>query len=504
MSSHDDKEARDAKIVRLEALVDIQQEQTKELQRKITELELEKRLSAMKLQDRAMRPAVPTDSLNLALQAELLQLRQDAAAKDKEISRLCALLRNCQSKLTSIKQAFIAINKSYDETTEDLSTAIQDIYNVLEAETAFKELQLRPSSSTADIAPGLPQSSSSAWKPGKSTADTATGPHQPSSSASKPNKAAPDYAQTLRRSAVKLPRYPRAKVPLAQSPLFARPPVTHADLAGKKEAADQARSEPERQKISQKPNRASAHGGSTRGKDARGRGSPRADKGETSRGSKSKRHRPLTTIHYPGSKPTQADSPEKPVESRGMSVKAGVEQPTKKPEVESSVTPATQGGRDTLVNKDKDASSNPTPAPTTRRRWKKDITDVQLAAMQSFGMRIPSETDTDDEQEAESKAVPPPVPATPQSPPPKVAEDRPQPPPSIIHSHSDADHDNVTKALINQAKNSQIQPAIPLEMTEPDRPVQQSEQEPSSNARKRLADEGQLGTSGSSKRLRST
>ena len=580
MSSHDDIEAPEANIARFKALVDIQQEKLKELEQKNIALELDKRLSAPKLQDRATRPAVSTDSLDLTLQAELLQSRQDNAAKDEEISRLRASLRNCQSNLTSIKQGFIAINKSYHETTEDLSTAIQDIDSVLEADTALKELHSRPRSpvvdtaaespqpsssasksekitadtaprplqpsqsasnsekntadtdagppqpssaaasksgeSTADTAPKPPQPSSSAPKPVTSMADTATGPPQPSSAAPKPvkstadtaaeppqplssalepNKVAPDYALALSMPAAKLPRFPRARVPLAQSPLFARPPVTHANLAVKKEAADQVRSESERQKISQKPNRASTHGGPTRGKDARGRGSPRADKGETSRGSKSKRQRPLTTIHYLGSKTTHADRPEKPVESRG---------PTSKPEVKSSVTPATQGGRDALVNWNKDASSNPSPATTTRRRRKAKLSDETLAIIQRWGYKIPSETDTDDEQEAESKAEAPPVPATPQSLPPKVAEDRPQTLPSISHSHNSADLGSAAIADGKPAQMCQVQPAIPLEMMEPDWPVQQPEQEPNSNARKRLADEEQLGTSASSKRLRST
>ena len=559
MSSHDDIEAPEAKIARLETLLEIRQERhdskIRELELKNAHLKLDVGLSAIRLQERDMRPpvskyssdlALQADVLqlrqdNLAVQAEVLQLRQDSAAKDEEVSHLRALLRNCQSNLTAIKQGFIALNKSYHETTEDLSTVVQDVDSVLEAETAFKKLQLNPSSPvadtaagpsqpsqsasksekfTADTAAGTSQSSSSASKSEKNRADTAAGPPQPSSSASKsekisadtaagspqplrsvsePEKVAastgpasttssmPDYAQALKSPAEKRRLIPKARVPLEKSPLFARPPVTHADLAVKREAADQTRSEPDKRQISQKPNKAFRRGGSTRGKDARGRGdtrgqgSPRPDKGETSHEITSKRQSPLTTIQHLGSKSTQVAVPgsfEKREESRGTNVTAGSNQPPKNPEVKSSVTiPATQAGGDTVAEKDKNASSNPSRTPTARRRRERKMSDLQRAALQRLCMPLGSETDTDDEQEAQPKGVEPTVPATPRSPPPRDVENGPQSPHSTTDSHGGID--------LSGAATADIKPAH-------------------SNVRKRMADEGQLGTSTSSKRLRNS
>ena len=551
MSSHDDdKEAQDAKIYELEFLLDIQKvrydSKIKELTQKNTDLEqknigleLDRRLSAMKLQNRATRPAVPTDSSALALQAEALQLRQDSAAKDEKISRLRELLINCQANLTAIKQGFIALNKSYHDKTEDLSSVVQDIDNVLEAEIAFNELQSKPRSPVADTAAGPPQPLSSASKPEETTADTAAGPPQPSQSASKQEKVATitgpasttsstlDYAQAMKSPAERLPRLPRAKVPLEQSPLFARPPVTHADLATKREAANQARSEPERQQISQKSNRAFTRGRSaqrkyTRGRgDTRGRGNPRPDKGETLHEFTTKGQSPLTSIENPGSKPTQVTVPgslEEHVVSQGTNTTAGSNQPPDDPKVKSSVaTPATQTGRDTLADKDKEASSNPDPTPAARRREK--VSEKQRAANLLIYLGISSDTDSDDEQVAESQAVATPVPATPESPQPRFTENVPQSLHSITNSHTGIGLSGAATADIKPAQSREIQPAIPLDMMKPDRPVQQSEgsesgltkssaaqtsQEPSLNVRKRMAAEGQLDTSASSKRLRST
>ena len=544
MSSNDDKEAQDAKFARLEALLVIQRERydskIKELEQKNAELELYWQLAAIRLQDRTTRPWF-AESSNLALQTEAFQLRQENAAKDKKVSQLCALLRNCQASLTAVKQGFIALNKGLHETTEDLSTVVQDIDNALEAGTAFKELQSRASSTVADTAAGPSQPSSSASRSEKTTADTAAGPPQPSSSATKPEKVAtstsptstisstPDYVKTLKSPAVKMPRLPRGRVPLEQSPLFARLPVTHADLADKREAADQTRSEPDKRQFSQKPNKAFKRGRSTRSKDARRRGdtkgqrSPRPDKIETSHESTSNRQSPLTNFQHPGSESTQATMPgslEGKAVSQSTNTTAGSNQPPNNPKVKSSVvTPATQTRRENLANEDKIALSNPSPAPTARRRRKVKLPANQLAGLLRFGYEIPSETDSDDDQEAESEAVAPPVSATPQSPQPRITEDVPQSLRSITNSDSGIGLSGAATADIKPARSRQIQPAVPLEIMKPDRPVQQPEtsdsglsqssaaqilQEPSSNVRKRMADEGQLGTSASSKRLRST
>ena len=507
MSSHDDIEAPKANVARLRVQLDIQEElydakikgleqKYSDLELKNAEIELDRRLLAIRL-ERTTRPAVSAESSSLALQAEVLQLRQDNAAKDKKVSQLCALLRNCQASLTAAKQGFIALNKSFHETTEDLSTVVQDIDNVLEASTDFKELQSRPSSTVADAAAGPSQLSSSASRSENITVDTAAQPPQPSRSASEPEKARtttgsasttssmPDYAQTLKPQAEKRRIMPKARVPLEQSPLFARPPVTHADLAVKREAADQTRSGPERQQISQKPNRAFNRGRSRPGNDARGRGdtrgqgSPGPKQGETSHESTSQRQSPLTNFQHPGSESTQATMPgslEEKAVSQSTDTTAGSNQPPKSPEVKSSVaTPATQTRRENLANEDKIALSNPSPAPTARRRRKVD--DEQRAAYLMFDLDITSETDTDseDDQEAESEAMAPPVPATSRSPQPICTENEPQSLHSITNSDSGIGLSGAATADIKPAQSRQIQPAIPLEMTKPDRPAQQPE-----------------------------
>ena len=466
------------------------------------------------------------DAAHMLAQAELLQLRQDSAAKDEEISRLRALLINCQASLTAIKQGFTALNKSYHETTEDLSSVVQDIDNVLEAKIAFNELPFMPRSPVADTAAGPSQPSSSASKPEKNTADTAAGPPQSSSSASKPEETtantaaglpqpsrsasksekttAPqpsrsaskqenvatisgsasttsstlDYAQALKSPAERLPRLPRAKVPLEQSPLFARPPVTHADLATKREAASQAHSEPERQQTSQKPNRASTRGRSAQRKDTRGRGdtrgqgNPRPEKGETLYEFTTKGQSPLTSIEHSGSKPTQVTVPgslEERVVSQGTNTTAGSNQPPNDPEVKSSVAnPATQTGRDSLADKDKEASSNPDPTPATRRP--KKVSEEQRLANLIKYLAIISDKDSEDEQIAESQAVATPVPATPGSSPPKDVKNEPQLLNSTTDSHSGIDLSGTATADVKPTQSLQIEPAIPLKMMSVDRP----------------------------------
>ena len=326
MSSHDDK----TEIVRLQIQLDTQKERVEsgiamlvgritDLERKNEDLELSKRLSAIKFQDQDTRPSMPTNSSDLALQAEVVQLRQDNAdlrrdnaAKDEEMSDLPALLEHCQAQLTAIGQGFSALTKSFHETTEDLSRVVQDIDIKLKARAAFKKLQSRPSSPVVDTAAIPPQPSSSAPKPKKVIADSAAGPSQPSSTASKSEKStadtaagqlqpsqpaeklatttgsasktssAPDYAKALRIQAVKQPRLPKGRVPLVQNPLFAQPPVRQAKQDVKREAADQARPELEKRQISQKTNKASTGGGSTQGKATRGCGNAGPNRGKTS------------------------------------------------------------------------------------------------------------------------------------------------------------------------------------------------------------------------------
>ena len=527
MSSHDDIEAPEAKIARMETLLEIRQERydskikeleqkNSDLEQKNSDLELDKRLSAMKLRDRATRPAVSIDSSDLALQAEVLQLRQDSAAKDEEVSHLRALLRNCQSNLTAIKQGFIALNKSYHETTEDLSTVVQDIDNVLKAGIAFKELQSRPSSIIADTAAGPSQPSSSASKPEKVA--TTTGSASTTSST-------PDHAQALKSPAEKRRLIPKARVPLEQSPLFARPPVTHADLAVKREVADQTRSKPDKRQISQKPNKAFKRGGSTRGKDTRGRGDTRGT--NVMAGSDEPPKTPevkssVTTPATQAGEDTVADKDKKassnpshaPTARRRRKVKwtdserasyqrfgyeipsetdSDDERPTRKSEDKSLVTtPATKTGRDTLADKAKEASSNPNPNPTPAARRRKKVSDERRAAYLRFDLDITSETDSEDEQEAESKAVPRIVPAT--------LSYRPR----YVERGSPFLHDTLSPSKGHEPSDAPIQQPETSDSSLTKSSAARTSQELSSNVRKRLADEGQLGTSASSKRLRST
>ena len=89
--------------------------------------------------------------------------------------------------MKAIQQGFTAINKICHGTIDGLRTAIQDIGNVLEADTALKELHSKPSSLVADTAAGPPQPSQSASKLGTITADPAVEPPQPSRSVLEPD-----------------------------------------------------------------------------------------------------------------------------------------------------------------------------------------------------------------------------------------------------------------------------------------------------------------------------
>ena len=194
------------------------------------------------------------------------------------------------------------------------------------------------------------------------------------------------------------------------------------------------------------------------------------------------------------------------VESRDKNVTAGNDKPPKKPEIQSSVTtPVTQ--------------ANPGLTPTARRQRKGKLTEDEFSAYEFLGIPIPSEDDTDHEEEAQPKSAASSVPATPQSPALKVAENGPQLLSSVTNSHGGSNLGGASTADIKPPQTRRIQPEIPLEMMKSDRSVQQPEtsdsgftknsaaqtsQGPSSNVRKRIADEGQLGTSASSKRLRNS
>ena len=470
MSFQDDPEAQVAKITRLEAQLDIQKarydSKIKELKQKISsleesleeknsELELEKRLSTMMLQDQPTRPAVPRYSSDFALHPEVIKLRHDSEVKDAQIFALRTSLENCQSRLTTIQQGL----------NEDFGKVVQDLGVVLKPGSDFNKLQSGLSSPVADTAAGPSQSSQSASRSEEFRASTPAGSYHPTRSASEAEKVTnltgsasttsptSSYAQAVKRPAEKLPRLPRGKVPLEQSPLFARPPVTHADLAVQREATDQARSESQRRQIPQKPNRASTHGDSAEGKGRRGRGgkrgrgSPGPDKGETSHESTSQKQSPLTNIQHPGSESTQVTVPgsiEKPGESRDTSI-TGRDQPREKPEAKSSVT--TPAIHDTLAANDKEASSNPDPAPAARRR--KKVSDEQRAwYIRLCQEDVTSETDSEDGRKARRPPTPPYQPM--------YVQRRSQ----VIRGLGDA-----AAADVKPAQSPQIQPAIPLRKT---------------------------------------
>ena len=136
MSSQTDIELQ-AKNARLEALVDIHQQKINELERKVVDLELEKRLSAPKSIDQALQPAVSVASSDSVLRAEILRLKQEIAAKDEQMSHLRTSLSKCRMHMNALNQGFVAVNKSFDE-IEDLGTVSQDVDHVLE-ETAVTD-----------------------------------------------------------------------------------------------------------------------------------------------------------------------------------------------------------------------------------------------------------------------------------------------------------------------------------------------------------------------------
>ena len=107
MSSHTDIVARDAKIARLEAVLEYQQQ-------KITDLEVEKRLFVAKPKDPAPQPA--TGSPDPALQAEISRLRSEIAAKDAAIAVKDEIIatrirseKDLVTTITTLKGALTAI-----------------------------------------------------------------------------------------------------------------------------------------------------------------------------------------------------------------------------------------------------------------------------------------------------------------------------------------------------------------------------------------------------------
>lgn len=115
MSSHQtDIQALKAKIARLEAELEVEREQSeqagsriKELEQKVKQLEIDKRLSTPKLNDRATQRGLSTDASDPAQRAETSQLRDELVTKDAELATKDAELA---TKDATIEQLFEAVS----------------------------------------------------------------------------------------------------------------------------------------------------------------------------------------------------------------------------------------------------------------------------------------------------------------------------------------------------------------------------------------------------------
>lgn len=412
MSSQADIQALDAKIARLEAELEVEREQSAsrlkaerqqsasrveaerqhaasrleveqrqsasridELEQKVKKLEIDKRLSAPKPDNRGARSEVSTGASNPAQQAQISQLREELATKDAELATKDATIEQLFEAVSFLRTSLIgyrtvtdqaqqgmkAVKQCWEDIMDDCVTARNDIQFVYEQTRHFERpifaseqdnatsplsedtgpsssrtakltrdgasepRQPSPKSTTAEPAadaasgpPRLPPRPTVAEPAADATSDllqalqlspTATipttnrtpEPPQPAPSAqtaakttasddaASTTKQAMDYAQAVKtkreRTPYRLP-YGRAKIPLEQNPLFAMPVVTHADFSAKKEAARQTHFQPPKPQTSQRSNKASKRGGSTRGRNARGnedrggRGDRKPEKGE--------------------------------------------------------------------------------------------------------------------------------------------------------------------------------------------------------------------------------
>lgn len=374
-SQADNIQTLGAKITLLEAELEVEREQSAsridELEQKVKKLEIEKRLSTPKPNNRAAQSEVSTGVSNTAQRAEISQLREELVTKDAELATNDATIEQLFEAVSFLRRSLIGYRTINDQTQQgmksvkqcweaimdDCDTARNEIRDVYESTSKFErpfftleqdnatsslladtdtsssraaELardgasgppQLSPKLTTAkpvaDVASGSPRlpprptaakpvanAASDPFQPSpfsltatEPVVDGTSGPPQPVPSAQTAAKTtantdpvsttnqAMDYAQTLKTKRERLP-FGRAKVPLEQSPLFATPVVTHADLSAKKEAARRTHSETQKPQTSQKPNKAFTRGGPIRGRNARGnefrggRGNRSPEKGE--------------------------------------------------------------------------------------------------------------------------------------------------------------------------------------------------------------------------------
>ena len=269
---------------------------------------------------------------------------------------------------------------------------------------------------------------------------TAAGDIQPSQTASTPAKfevntvsapteaLASNYAQAVKTPARKLPQL-RANVPLEKNPLFAKPPVTHADLSATREQAQQIPPDSHRVQISEKPNKASNHTGSVRHRGGRGnehrggQAQSKGNRGETLQESTSRIQSTLTSIENTGSFPNQmtvSGSLGNRKEPEGSNAKMDIKQPAKNSDVMSSVaSPPVKTEQGVLAEKDTRSNAGPSGSnskPIARRRRPIKLSNEERAAFIELGDRIPSEDDTEDEAEAGTESVATPVTEIPQSP----------------------------------------------------------------------------------------
>ena len=145
MSSQTDIKARDAKIARLEALLEIHQQRSASevnaliqklatLEAEVTTLELEKRLSPTKPKDPAPQPTASTGSPDPALQAEISRLQSEIAVKDAAIAAKDAIIA---ARIRSERDLITTIDNFKGASTAWTKEATR----ALEAEAALKEDQ---------------------------------------------------------------------------------------------------------------------------------------------------------------------------------------------------------------------------------------------------------------------------------------------------------------------------------------------------------------------------
>ena len=316
MSSHQtDIQALKAKIARLEAELEVEREHSEQAGSRVKQLEIEKRLSAPKLNDRAAQRELSTDASDPAQRAEISQLRDELATKDAElatkgatigqlvetVSCLRNSLRGYRTLNDRTQEGMRSVKRCWEDMMDDCDTARNDIRHVFESTGKFELPLFTPEQDNAmsplpedtgssgsratnfarEGASGPPQPSPELTTV-KAAADGASGPPRPASSAqtaakltanTDPASTTPstqNYSQALKTRAQKqAPRRGR------YNPRTFRPNVTHAEFSSKREAEQQAQPESRRQQQSQKPNKALGQGSQRGGEHQAKREDPR-------------------------------------------------------------------------------------------------------------------------------------------------------------------------------------------------------------------------------------